>query len=899
MKLPDELIQSPNWICWKGKTKKGHQTKIPIAPWVGHKNAVSVTDPKNYTTYEKAQLAAKELGVDGIGFVFTKDNPFIGVDFDNCLKEGNIQKDIGDIIKKLNSYSEISPSGMGVHTIVKGTITDSLKEENNGLEIYPQDRYFTITGQHLQQTPFSINDAQNVLEELLKKHGKHDEIDIEELLKKAPGIGEHSDYKALYLATWCRRNGLSNNEATEILIEWWRTSPNYKTDGDAARWIRSKIDSAYRGPEPYSYWFKQDPRIHQIENGKIKRIGENQQWIDKTKKEAKPEGGVYKEGESKRKITKDDWWIISFDKDGNKKIKINTGWLSEEVMANHLSCATIDVTQELLIFKEGVYIAGETVVAETTQRLITPSLVKTNHINEVIGYIKRATYTPLEEFDKELNIVNIKNGLLDIQEKKLTKHKKRILCQVQLPINYDEKAECPNIMKFLSEIISENDAQLIQELIGYCLYRKHHIQKSFMFLGRGANGKSTFLDLLKEFLGKENTASVGLQELSENRFAPAQLYSKLANIHADLPGRKILDSGVFKMVTGGDLIFAEKKFQDPFNFVSYAKQIFSANNLPAVDDDTEAFFRRWIIINFPNKFEGDDADPTIIKKLTTEEELSGFLNWALEGLHRLLENGKFSDGKTTEEIREDYIRKSDPVAAFVMDNLEVDSEGEISKDDLYQMYVKYCKENKLPIVTKICFSRDHLPKHISNLRVVRRGKRGDQYYAWQGIKLKFEEKIARSIDQKIDLNYEPTSGSKGSIDKSPFINRGRKTFLERSEENKSIGSEDQRENKISNKDIMRTPATITTPKIPSTEKIKELFLDQYNRNKLILKIINDLTTDSRPVHFEDICDRTEIKGISIEETKIGMEQLKDANHIFSPKKDYWFAITKLADYVGG
>jgi putative DNA primase/helicase len=187
------------------------------------------------------------------------------------------------------------------------------------------------------------------------------------------------------------------------------------------------------------------------------------------------------------------------------------------------------------------------------------------------------------------------------------------------------------------------------------------------------------------------------------------------------------------MLTGRDLITAEKKFQQSFHFTNYAKLMFSANKVPEAYDDTAAFFRRWIIIVFPNVFiSGDNADPHILDKLTTEEELSGLLNLALAGLKRLQKQGAFSYSKTTEEIKEDYIRKSSPIAAFVMDCLETDSDAFIVKKELYNVFTEYCRQLSLPTVTQDTFFKN-LPQHavVMDYRPSVKNKR---YYTFKGIK---------------------------------------------------------------------------------------------------------------------------------------------------------------------
>jgi len=230
-------------------------------------------------------------------------------------------------------------------------------------------------------------------------------------------------------------------------------------------------------------------------------------------------------------------------------------------------------------------------------------------------------------------------------------------------------------------------------------------------------------------------------DLESNRFAKASLFGKLANIYADLSDDTLQRTGTFKMLTGGDVIEAEKKFKDSFTFVNYAKLLFSCNKLPEVYDNTDAFFRRWIIIVFPKVFKGDNCDPNILEKLTTPEELSGLLNIALDGLKRILENDGFSYSKSTEETREDYIRKSDPLAAFIMDCVEEDQDSMLLKQPLYSLFAFYCRQKSLPAVNKDTFFKN-ISKHvtITQVRTKRRVLSG-RPFAYKGIILTKEGKI--------------------------------------------------------------------------------------------------------------------------------------------------------------
>jgi len=237
-------------------------------------------------------------------------------------------------------------------------------------------------------------------------------------------------------------------------------------------------------------------------------------------------------------------------------------------------------------------------------------------------------------------------------------------------------------------------------------------------------------------LGRHNCAFRSLQELTTNRFAPADLFGKLANIYDDLPPETLTNTGIFKILVTGGEIQAEKKFKNAFKFRNFAKLVFSANKVPSTVDDTKAFFRRWIIINFPNEFTGDKADPHLEEKLSTPECLSYVLKWAVEGLRRLLEQGKFSYEDNIDKIEDRYMRASNPAYAFFQDCVEEDQDSFVTKDDLYRAFIEYCKQNKLPTLSKRTFS-DQV-KRWTNAVDGWAKVEGRSVRVWRGIRLKSE-----------------------------------------------------------------------------------------------------------------------------------------------------------------
>jgi putative DNA primase/helicase len=327
---------------------------------------------------------------------------------------------------------------------------------------------------------------------------------------------------------------------------------------------------------------------------------------------------------------------------------------------------------------------------------------RSHYYTDILFYVKAASYVDLKESPK----IALNNGILNVETEETEQPNPAEFIITRLPVAYDKTADCPTINKFLGEVFGEFQIPVVQEFIGYCLYKGMPFHKAVLLVGDGANGKSTFQELIKNFLGPENVSNVALQDVCENRFASSQLFGKLANLCADLPHKAIASSGRFKMLTGGDTISAEFKHKPAFNFMNYAKMIFSANAIPQVSEDTLAFFRRWIILVCNRVFLGKNCDPKILEKLTTPQELSGLLNYALEGLKRLLANGTFSVNETVEELRSQYIRKSNPAKAFIEEKLEYvnDLKVYVEESELYKKFILFCNSETLPTMPKRIFT---------------------------------------------------------------------------------------------------------------------------------------------------------------------------------------------------
>lgn len=428
--------------------------------------------------------------------------------------------------------------------------------------------------------------------------------------------------------------------------------------------------------------------------------------------------------------------------------------------------ATPRDTEIIHRYEDGIYRPdGAPHIKEAIESAVDGKSITSRSVSEVIGHIQRRTYINRDNFDEDPEEITVKNGVLNTKTFEFVPHDPCKKFLLKIPVKYDPDADCPRFNKFLTEILEDDiERATIIELFGYCLVKNYSIQKWFMFLGSGANGKGTLLSTLRTFLGAENIAAVELQEF-EKPFSIAELYGRLANIVGDLSAKELYHSGRLKSLTGGDLLLAEKKFQNPFNFINHAKLIYSANELPRTFDGTLAFWRRVMLINFSKTFIGNDDKKDLWKEFTTEEELSGILNLAIKGIQRLDVNGGFSKENSVEVIEEYYIRNSDPVTAFFMDCVEIsnDMEDFVSLQSLHTTFVEYCKQYRFMDLSQRKFNsavRNNFRLRESREKNVETGK---QERVWGGIFLSFDKDdtiTTTSFDSMTEMTSNNLEGSK-------------------------------------------------------------------------------------------------------------------------------------------
>lgn len=371
------------------------------------------------------------------------------------------------------------------------------------------------------------------------------------------------------------------------------------------------------------------------------------------------------------------------------------------------------INGQLHIYKDGIYRSGYRNI-EYLMLKAYPQM-KDSQRREVLKYLE--VMCPDNEPVADASLIAFANGIFDMSTKKLEPFSPDMVITNQIPWDYVPDAYSELADKTLNKLAC-NDPEirmLLEECIGYCFFRRNELSVSMFLTGEKANGKSTFLQMLQDVLGIQNTSALGLDELDE-RFSVSTMFGKLANIGDDisddfLHGRSIAH---FKKIVSGNMIKAENKGQDAFFFKPYTKLIFSANQIPRMKDRTGAVLRRMVIIPFNATFTKDapDYDPYISSKLKKPEVMEYLCRIGLEGLARIVENRSFTKSAKVDAELAEYTEYNNPILLFLkeMEAIELETgKPQILNQETKLVHSKYeifCSENGFQGMGLATFSKE-------------------------------------------------------------------------------------------------------------------------------------------------------------------------------------------------
>lgn len=332
-------------------------------------------------------------------------------------------------------------------------------------------------------------------------------------------------------------------------------------------------------------------------------------------------------------------------------------------------------------------------------------------INSVFNLLAADCHTT-QEFNKK-RLMTFKNGTLELDTGTFRKPRYNDYISILLPYDYDPAATAPTWEKFINEVTAgeKDKAMLLQEIAGYCLFPKNSMQKCANLIGDGGNGKSVYVDTLRELFGTENVSAVSISDL-DNQFSRIYLKDSLINLCTEVDPKITHNDGIFKNLTAGDPIDGCYKRKNSVFFTPRAKLIVASNNFIVFPDHTDAIIRRMLFIKFTEKFLTDrdpqfkhehKADIFLTDKL--KKELSGIFNWVLEGYRRLMQNKRFTHTAESDAIRQSYLETINPLFLFINSNDELFSRDTFYTPDLYDNYKYWAMDNGFGLMNSRTFSR--------------------------------------------------------------------------------------------------------------------------------------------------------------------------------------------------
>jgi len=385
-------------------------------------------------------------------------------------------------------------------------------------------------------------------------------------------------------------------------------------------------------------------------------------------------------------------------------------------------------------------VVDETDILNYVSELSQANTVKTKEKTEIIEALKQESrkFKP-KEIKKTW--IQFKEWIIDIKTKEKFIANSEYFVTNPIPHSLGKSIETPKMDEIFEQWVGKENVKKLYEILAYCLLPDYPLHRIFCFIGGGMNGKSKYLELLRKFIGDNNSCSTELDTLLSSRFEITRLHKKLVCQMGETNFNEMNKTSVLKKLSGGDSIGFEYKRKDPFEDINYAKILIATNNLPATTDKTIGFYRRWMIIDFPNQF----SEKKDILKEIPKEEYNNLCLKCIDILKVLLEKRTFHNEGSIEDRMKIYEEKSNPIQKFIEEFFDTsDINGFVTKNSFSKKLNEWLKNNKFRemsdiVITKWMKSRnfDEDRKYIDwyeNQKLTKKLAR-----VWVGLKLKCKD----------------------------------------------------------------------------------------------------------------------------------------------------------------
>jgi len=381
-------------------------------------------------------------------------------------------------------------------------------------------------------------------------------------------------------------------------------------------------------------------------------------------------------------------------------------------------------------YQEGVYKEASSIVRNTIKEMINnDNMITQARIMEAYRLVvdDHRIQRQAKELNADRNLVNFKNGVWDIKNRKLLPHDSKYLQTIQVPHNVGDYVHLKDtkLWNFMQKAkIDNSNKKMILQYMAYCITLQSGL-KTFMILsGQSNTGKSVLIRFFENLVGKSNTSALSMHELSQ-RFYPSQLYNRLLNSCADNSSLPLSSIENLKKITGGDQIMHEKKGKEPFFFIPFAKLIFSFNQLPLqLEEKSNAFYKRMRILSMTNELFLNDE---YVNALCCDESIESVIPYLL----RLLPIKTIPETELSTLLIDGLRKDSDSIHSFLTDKCDEGESNYAPKIALYNAYAKYCLENEREAHKKQAFMRRLRSMQYEDTRNPK-----NREASWRGLKLR-------------------------------------------------------------------------------------------------------------------------------------------------------------------
>lgn len=743
-RVPGDLASLNQWVVWKAREviKKGPDgesvkkiTKVPYNPKTGHQASTSA--PRSWGSFDEACNAYLIEAYDGIGFVFSQDDDLVGIDLDDCFNDdGSLKPSAQLAVSLIDSFTEKSPSGNGLHIICRGKLPGSGHcDKVNGREMYQEGRFFTITAEVVGDLD-SVNDRTDQARELYEdwwgakafdnytagdlrwdaeaRVSSLDDITLADytrnLIINGEGIedftneeGQPDRSSALFFA--CRElvSAGANKETILTILtdgENYLAQPALERRGhdteSAQDWVWK-----YSLAKVFAKWDEENSLFDDVLQGTedeglddIDDIGANQQPDEAT------ESVPFEKGNFERNA-------LLFLRDVKPLVRFNKEFF----------CYTGKFWKPY----------SDELVDRDVQIAMKGRKFSLRDIENTLKTVKR--FATKDSFKPSATVVTFRNGVIDLEgwesgmvDPTLKPHDKKYKSTSSLSFDYDPTAQCPTWRAFLASISMDDDlwVRLLQQFMGYLLVYDYRFQKMMLMAGKSRSGKGVITQIIKYLVGVNAYAGASLSSLAGDYGLEQMQHAKVAVIgdaHHGLRDRINRAKEVLLNVTGNDLVPVNRKHKGEITVHIPARIVMLANEVPRFVDGHDALMNRYLVLPFNVSFAGRE-DVNLTKKL--KAELSGIFNWALDGLLDLALTGAFVEPEASAVKKEEIRMQQNPVAWFAKRFMrKATVEGErVLASTLYDNYCAFCREIDMKPMSSVWFGR-HLATEAEYAKKVR------------------------------------------------------------------------------------------------------------------------------------------------------------------------------------